>query len=994
MTTGASSHPFVRWNAKLLETFFPSGALAEDVWLALGPEELDQIAPELGGHPGLVDAVKDGPPWDTVWEGWRWRRSTVDDMHRRGIGLRDQRRGARPPAYIDPGQALPYLTGVSAPTYLPILAVLVLSGPHDPFYQHFRGALGIAGPWGPAQLERLNELWDDLSQWSTTEQEGRFGRFVKRTIGAFPNVGVPRSQSVVLRRDAARLPRVFALAGVRPGQAVTDALLNTIIGLSAGQPYLSTLYKQAAADLVYHELLRDLLRSAVEEWDGSLDDDRPGAAALRDGPGDANGSRALDVALGLGEQGDLPWSVGFRVEGRRDAGRIVLHGPGGRSWEGRLSGLPMATAMPVPGTDGAAVLDVAGTTEFSVEIDGKRDGTVSYRRRALRYLIQEDQGAVLVEHGYLPGHGVAYLLCPPENLGRLQHLLREHQVGLVPCAGDGLPSGWTLWAVPDCAEVHARQCRLPDGADAPPQPRHLRLVGGVRSRLGGRVVFLAYDLPLVELDGPPGSWLEADGLAFDERRAQAAPAPLLRGSTIRRFGIDVRAPGRSGFLLRAVAPNGDVLQQVALRLSTEGVFHYPASLSGLDRTGEPTLNGPRLLGVHLEDKLPRAPHARLGAPPSGFGSPLSDTELARIKQRPEALFLDALAQSVSGYLPYGRARDLLNRLLFRTSDPEPALVLRRLRRRGFLEILTDARGRWARVVAARPCVYTLPMGLPRGESGWAVGGTVALSQWEHLSRLGTARWVSGLDGAELPAVRLVGPLAEEATRLGFLAAVDPATEVVHWAASIDDVRARLATGGRSTLGYGLERYSPFVADWMQGGAVAQGADWELLRLDDPDTGRHLLHSIAHREAGAWKYRFLWDERWGSWIARTAWGRWARQTLGVDAADPWPLHYEPGTGSLWVPARMNVPHVLERALVLCSGGPPHERRLSRGPDREDDRVTGVDPSRWQAGAFSTVYGDFLPAEPIRAAWLAYERVPLDVAIAVAERLDCRIEVLLQ
>ncbi len=998
---------FVAWNAKLLETFFPPNPRGDEVWLAVGSDELDDIAPELGGYAGLLKAVREGPSWPTLWNGYRYySHGTVDDLTERGLGLRRQRRGPRPHGYISPEETIPYLKGTRPPSYLPILAVLVSSSAErgaDGYYPHLQAALRMSQPWGGQQLERLNELFNDLQTWSN-EQRGAFGRFVVRQIGFHRHVGVPRSQCIVLRRDAERLPRVFAQAGVRPGQCVDESLLDQVITLCADSPDLSAGFRDAVGHTEFHPLLRELLAAHIDDWDGVVEP----KSTMEPGMGV---TRELRVALALDDHGALPWVVCWRMQGAWDSGRMVLCDPktGGR-WQTLLSGQCEVTLTPWADADGSVVLGQlaadASAVEFEIrhDWDGPCAGACALLYRPLRYLVRDPGTNVLVEHGFLPAHGMAYLLCAPANLAALQTVTAASDVPLVSCPTAGLPPGWTLWLIADCSSLDDVQRILPDGMGAQARPRMLRLVGGNRVRRGGRIVFLPYDLPLLELDAPPGTSVDADGLNLVPVAAQARSTPVLTAPSLRRFRIEVLDPRRSAFTITTTPCEGEP-ESLMLRLSVEGGLLVAGVRTGLDRFGKAVEGGPRLSGASLMD-VQRASLALkndLKLSSNDLGRALLESDLDELSARPEAHFLDALAQAPNGGLPYGQARDLLFRLLLNAGADasDVAGALRRLRRRGFIEIPADARGRWARVVASQPCIYLLPGELPGGRVAWGVGGTLRLAHWATLYEVGDARLCVDGHANELPSVRLVtGPAGMSPTiveRAGFAVVTCPARNIATWAASIGEVREQLASHGRETMGdqarfVGTMLYSPHIAGWRAAARPDAEPSWQVFRFDDPDTGKHLLHSIANRVEGVgWRYRFLWDERWGTWIARTSFAEWLRDRYNVPDAAPWPLSYHASSGTIWLPARLTVPHVVERALVLCSGAAPLELRLCREElDRSDGRIGGVDGSGRLIGAFNRVYDELLRTPPTATTWLGYPWVPRDVAEAVASRLSCRID----
>ena len=104
-----------------------------------------------------------------------------------------------------------------------------------------------------------------------------------------------------------------------------------------------------------------------------------------------------------------------------------------------------------------------------------------------------------------------------------------------------------------------------------------------------------------------------------------------------------------------------------------------------------------------------------------------------------------------------------------------------------------------------------------------------------------------------------------------------------------------------------------------------------------------------------------DSRWGIWLALSAFAEFARDSHGRQDAVPWPIHYTENDGTLWLPARLRPPFVIERALVMCAASSPF--------------TSSVAP-----GTVSPVY-----AEMVGGIWLGYRWVPEEVAGRVARLL---------
>jgi hypothetical protein len=116
-----------------------------------------------------------------------------------------------------------------------------------------------------------------------------------------------------------------------------------------------------------------------------------------------------------------------------------------------------------------------------------------------------------------------------------------------------------------------------------------------------------------------------------------------------------------------------------------------------------------------------------------------------------------------------------------------------------------------------------------------------------------------------------------------------------------------------------------------------------------------------------------------WIALRSFGKFVKETFSIDDACPWPIPYSAKDRTVYLPARISLPVVLERALVLCRG---------QGPDVVEADARYIAEKlvivRRQDGkglfATSQVYRDMASGR-----WLAYRSVPVEVATILAEKL---------
>lgn len=105
---------------------------------------------------------------------------------------------------------------------------------------------------------------------------------------------------------------------------------------------------------------------------------------------------------------------------------------------------------------------------------------------------------------------------------------------------------------------------------------------------------------------------------------------------------------------------------------------------------------------------------------------------------------------------------------------------------------------------------------------------------------------------------------------------------------------------------------------------------------------------------------------------------AKPPYNLIEASPWPIHYESATGFFWIPARLSLPFVLERVLVLCSGeGPANYKTTIK---KRDESIVLLKKNQQVIGEISQVYSAMASGE-----WLCYRYVPKLIAGKIASLL---------
>ncbi len=991
---------FPIWNQLLLAEFFSPAASGEEVWLQASRSELDSIGLELGGAEGLVDAVRQGVPWLDDTTGASCAELAVRLVRQRKSRLRS-------PGYVDPGEMDPGYEGKKAPAYLPILALWVLasSEAETGFYAKVAGLTGR-----PCESTRRNDMleaWTDLEAWSVHECSGEFGCFKPRVVGGHRFVGIPRSQCLVSRKDVRGLSQLFQQAGLRPKEAVTPSLVGRLADLASDAHYLSAGLRSAFPNPVYREPLAQILGSVLQEWDGRRRG--PERSRMREGS-QGNGPQpsddvdimtlVLSPSSTVADAWDLQWRFQASGQGNRcwmvvGKSRIPAHL---ESWGGCLR----TEADEASSALSRDILATSGTKEVEHEITyGDEDAPelgggvrrVLVERRPLRILAWDSPdprlGEALVERG-LPIFGPAYILCSPSNRHNFARYLKNEGIVHEAMHPAGLPSGWTLTCIPQAERLATGQRRyLHEGDEDLVRPEaRIRLVGG-RLILGtGARRYAWYDLPVVEVEAPASACVSGTHLALEELGSKASNGSR---TNVRYFKIAEIDSSRFAFDV-SVADMGRELASTKLRIAPpDGMLRGQAREFSIDSLGRRRADGLGLRGASLgRDWTPLDPPHRT--------DPLPCEELSGQGRSAEAFpgdsiagkFLDSLAQL--GSIGYGPARDQLDRLAADAGIVlQPALVLLELRSRGHLEIEIDGKGHMVRVHAVEPTLYRLPAthgGIPL----FGICGSLRTGHWSTL--IADPHCISFLEcreGSYLPALRLAildDTVADVAGIDMVLERQPPCDAVSRWAASLDQVMALMATGASSFSAdiRQLQRLHPNSAQFVVAQTGTLDVDPEtrcrLYRLDHPNiTGlqAYMLAALVGEE-GRRTYSFIHDSRWGVWMAQTAFARMLRDKHRMEDVYPWPIHYDDQARSLWLPARMRPPAVLERALALCAGTGPRLFSIQAG----DDGALVIEKSGALLGKVSDVYSEFAPAT-----WLCYEWVPREVADRVALALRGRI-----
>lgn len=987
---------FSKWNLLLLTQYFSRSNESENVWLRTTRVELDAIGVHLGGTKGLIEAVRNGHEWLPL------DRSNSATM---AGNLANQRGAAHlPDAYIDPGSLQTDYAGWNAPTYLPHLALWVLASSEENnsgFYNTISTL--VDRDFTNVDINKLRQVmfsvWEDLERWSVSETQGRFGSFQVRVLGAHVFVGIPRSQCMMSQKDEIGLHNLFKVCEIQPEHDLTEQSFNRILQFGAEVHTLSVRLRNAMANNEYHKPLFLMISEVLKAWNGVIyetETPRPSGAFVRNVSID-------EVGLSLRPSDDvMSWLIQCRFPSSSVSNRcnIVIAGTSGATISCRLERLGdyfrsadqehqvlLQNAL-VRSTNEAIEASTSSSEEDEFEV-GMGAKSLQISQRQFRIFCWDRFGDYLIERN-LPTSGSAYILISPSITNEFRNFLKTESIRHTSMSSKGLPAGWSLiciTTVEDLLSTHRQWLSENDFSST--SLVGLRFVGGQSIIQGRTKLYAFYDLPFLELEAPPGTQITTDGLTLHQIEVDLQNQ---HKSLVKTFRLEVVSKG--GVVFRIRARNGDGVANLTLRLSVpEGTVLGENDIFSLDQLGRPSEDSE--LGVqgiivrnNQPDLMSETPNDPMELDDGQLPNTMSPD--GAIQNTVSAQFLDSLAQV--GSMTYGRARDQLYRLAANAAqDIEPTIVLYELRSRGHLEIQTDVRGHTVRIHAVPPALYSLPITQDKLPV-FGVSGTLRLQHWVDLfSNSDCMAFIEATYGVKLPVVRLVTidlqSLINLAVSSGFLTAFEPGDQISSWAGSLASANQSLTSWGWEnvlTELHQLQRLTPnsalFKAVKPAHMSVEPKVSQQLFRFDDPTIPKLQVYVLgAINDDGQTRFSFIQDSRWGVWIAIAAFAKMMRLHHGEQEADPWPIHYDESSRSLWLPARLRPPTLIDRALNLCAASAPIVVRVNGQSNKATDKVDLFLDGEL-IGGVHRVYTEFKSG-----LWLCYRWVPKSVALKVSSLL---------
>lgn len=983
-----SGELFFEWNLRLLNSFFSMASENEEVFLRVDSDFFDQIGQDIGGDIGFVNAVKQGP-------------SSVKAQHglaNKATALCDQRL-FKAVGYEDPGELDSSYLSARAPTYLPYLAALVRNFTRNKtnYYLNLNRELDLQESFSSPEMAEIEILWEDLRKW-TSEQNGKFGFFKKRTLGGLSRIGLPAAQSIVKQADLNCLPLCFVHLQLKPGEELSDNRLQEVIGyIGSLENYFSTGFQEALRDSAFKQPICEIIRYAFADWDGSL------PKKYSECNGSASNKESFEIGISLIANKSQPASFSpcWFIPAVQDEGVFHLQS-GDHSWSGRFSGTSGVSCNKQVERE-QTIWELAGKNRLDIPVfeleccgsDDTNPSKVSLQLSTCGLWVlvwSRDQlsGVPQLIPSDLPARGPAFLLASPSKVEELEDYFVQRKPDAEFFQEHGIPANWKMLFIKDCANLTPVQRRLPDGSNQTrPRPRVIRFIDGRTVLRGYKRMYLPYDLPSIELDAEDNVRLVASTGVDIEEQFHDLDEFFLKKSLFkdikltRTFALSLRKTESANYRIQAFDSKDQELASLHLKVAgfSGDLVEVNDSFS-LDKfgTAQATSNG--LVGIEID---------ALSHEQSSF---CEQTNLVSIQKLGLDIafciedaclfrkFLDTLAQS--GSLDFGSSKRVLRRQIQAcTAELEPLFILLELQRLGHLELSTTPKGNTARVHAVPPVFYRLPINCS-GHDVWGIAGTLRLEHWESIVteqvawELASVSSSSGMNNWRL--IIKDRMRAQDISRKLELKVVDmPALNIARYSGDIAEFHDNTfrnpieSIGGAEDQSHRYMAPSGYFVKEPTGGIPSIG---ELWKLQDLDIRFDKVHVLAKNN----QYAFVRDSSWGKWLAIQEFAGFLRSRPQFESDFEVPINYQKRTGKVWIPARLGFPRILERALVLCSGTAPRVIPLKKIHEDPVSNELILADSMKEVLRSSNFYLDMSDGK-----WLVYEHVPESVAKTVASKL---------
>jgi hypothetical protein len=979
---------FTEWNSILLEEYFSPAKSGQDVWISTTRLELEGIGVHKGGSSGLIEAVKQGPAWIDANANIAIKASE----------LVQQRRwpSKRLNGYCDPGNDLEVYKGKNAPTYLPYVALWVLAKSESDeagFYAKVSELLSESFPNNVRS--HMEDVWTDLKCWSNRQQNGKFGCFHLNVLGKHRFVGMAYAQAMVTSKDMDGLSRLFGSCRLHSGQVLDNGHFAQLLEHGQNSHYLSAGLKAAMGKSEYRDHLKQLLNVHLEFWDGRVPK-KPNTSNVENDQVVFQQRDQDELSIILKLNNDDEWVIGWRLPATVTGLSYAIKVDDNEKINAKLelAGTHIHCVSSSHQKSAISMLNQSALKQvesilFITENDGESsERQIFLRQDKVRVLIWDSPDPSLHDsllEREMPISGPAFLLYSDIKYSNLKLLLINEEIAHEEIGTDGLPDQWSLICITDTENLTPEQrAEIVDEELAAPTKARIRLVGGKPIIGSGSKKYAYYDLPLIELEAPAGAELTSSGLTFEELGDN-------ENVLIKRFKFTLDDGSGSVFKIKAKLGDEELCTVGLQVLASGGIAtahrdHFSIDKYGRILADDSGLRGAIIGATLINDLVINS--FEVNQITMATWAEVNDCE--SMKSNISSLFLDSIAMTNKGSMSYGVARDQIRRLANKVGidNIEPALLIRELRSRGHVEVETNIKGHMVRICSVQPTIYSLPINDSDQNQLYGVCGSLRLQQWEELEK--TTDWrllIDKVGPIKLPVVRISADNTSTITtiaRLFNFQFVDlPVQKLSQWLGSIQEIKENLAWYPEQGFCPNfLERLNPnlSVFNTTENLLVDNSRKFELFRYEDPQIQGMRVYKLGRNLGdGISKFSFIQDSRWGVWIAMGAFAEFVKNPpICILDASPWPLPYNNVTGCLWLPARMEPPFVIERALTLCAGDGPIVMQVTSEMDGES--ILLFDRNQRVIGKVSCVFSDMANGK-----WLCYRWVPEEIARNVASLL---------
>ena len=354
------------------------------------------------------------------------------------------------------------------------------------------------------QFKPTDKLWFGLRDWCNNDKQRGLG-FFRSGIpldSAYVNVGLPRSQTLLLSSERAELPGFFASNHLDPTSLPSEAtLLRALRSAAFLRPSTRQLLtKSDASSQELQNALAGFIRDELQAWDSTVK--RHEKAQISGSPVEV--TAVLRLCLNVVKLANCAkMTARFKANHlfpdetlhfrERDSDLIWL----GRETQDGWSKPMFQGEGKQKVTLDATTLDWRHGQSFH---DAELGWRISFPLATVRLFLpgrREGLDEEWIEASHLVPGSQFLVACTPQEAAEVETWGKEHCESFQTLLLAGLPTGWALFRAGCARKSHPSIDLL-----KLPTSRRLRLVGGIKAE--GRNTYFHFDRPCVTLEGGSG----------------------------------------------------------------------------------------------------------------------------------------------------------------------------------------------------------------------------------------------------------------------------------------------------------------------------------------------------------------------------------------------------------------------------------------------------------------------------------------------------------